>query len=132
MTIPNYKYQARAEIITRHRKGFLAELFVVVLIGGIFGHYAGLFFAQFLETDPNHPGFLLGTWGAMRETFLAVMSVFGIMIWPGIFSGCYFFWRRRADAKLAAKIAIYDEEAREARIAATERRIAEAQKRGEL
>jgi hypothetical protein len=132
MTIPNYKYQARAEKVARRRKEFLGELIVVILIGGIFGYYSGLFFAQFLEADLNHPGFLLGTWGAMRETFLAVMSIFGIMIWPAIFSGCYLFWRRRTDAKLAAESAIYDEEARDARIAATERRIAEAQKRGEL
>lgn len=104
----------------------------MILLGCIFGYFAGLFFAQFLASDPNQPGFPVNTWEAMRETFFAVMSVFGILIWPTIFLGFYFAWKRRSDAKFAAKDAKYDEEARDARIAATELKIAEAKKRGEL
>lgn len=126
------KHRDRAELVANHRKQFLLGLIVVVLVGGLFGYYIGQFFFQFLETDPDHTGFPLGSWEAMRETFIAVMSVFSVIIWPAIFSGFYFVWKRRLNANLEAQIAIYDEESRKERIDATNRKIAEAQERGDL
>ncbi len=126
------KNQAIAEEVEQRRKSFLPGLVAVNFVGFFVGYLTSSFFGKALVSDPNHPGYALGTWATTREIILVALTFFGILIWPAIFSVVYYFWRRWRDANFERKTAAYDEEARQVRVAATEARIVEARQRGEI
>ena len=132
MSIPNHKHQAHAKMIAAHRKRFHMGLVVVIVVGAFVGYQSGSYFEGLLTTDPDHPGFAFGTWAALRETLIATFSLYGILIWPMVFAVIYWGIYRRLDARLAAQMAIWQEEARTAKIKETQDRIEAARERGEL
>jgi hypothetical protein len=119
-----------ARQMENHRKQIKYRLTAALIFGGLLGFHSSAFFGNMLVTDPDHPGFPLNTWAGIRETAIAVLTVHGILIWPTVFIVIDLLFSRRSRAKLAAKIAIADIEARLAETAATEQRIADAKKNG--
>jgi hypothetical protein len=121
---------ALARTVERHRKQIKYRLAAAIVLGGLLGFHSSPFFESLLVSHPDHPGFPLNTWEGIREAIIAILTVHGMLIWPTLFLVADLLFIRRSGAKLAARIAIADSQARLAHAAETERKIADAKQRG--
>ena len=132
MPTPIESHQSLAGLVARRRKNFKYEFTAVAMIGGLLGYFSSPWFENFLTHTPDGHAYSLFSWEGMHQTILAFLVVHGTLIWPMIFMPIFVVLRRRQDAKVAARIAIADEHARQARAEETKQRIKAARDLGLL